>query len=457
MNIHTTGGFLKIKLIIAIVVGVLALSGISVYFWGQYKASKSEEAVNTELQEFLNNLRNKAISSPNSSTSPTSSNATGRSDLIKTNAEIINAIKPATVYITAGSELGSGVIISSNGEILTSAHVVKGVSRAQVRLGDGRRLSTRVVGRDEEIDIALLQVDWGDVDNSDNSFLEGDLPTVPLGDSDDVLQGDRVFILGYPFGLETDVSFKEGTISRKLEENGRKYLETTADILPGDSGGPMINERGSVIGINTASFGNRVDGVAVGETLKFATPINVAKEFLPELRSGREVVVETVTEEEPLAPLGQAKREYEAYLVVQKEVNKKINEAIEHHEAGYRYILNEAYTSAAKQFQDASDIFFEAITLNAKKIIPRVPFRDLFEESKQKVEDEIKKRIESSQAMREFSALLKIDPNANYTKQFELLDKDQSLITEADVLLEETKQLQINIQQQAENYFEETL
>ncbi|MEX0934160.1 MAG: trypsin-like peptidase domain-containing protein [Candidatus Paceibacterota bacterium] len=437
MNIHESKGFFNIKLILAIVVGVLALSGISVYFLGQYKASKSERAVNTELQNFLNSLRNKGT---------TSGPTTPRSELFKSNAEIIDAIKPSTVYIVAPEDVGSGIIIEEEGYILTSAHVVKGAESVIVRLSNGIQLTARVVGRDEEVDIALLKTD---VDNPQIDLLKA-----PLGNSDLVSQGDRVFVLGYPFGLETDVSFKEGTISRKLQEGNRQFLETTADILPGDSGGPLVNEAGEVIGINSARFGEQVGGVSVGETLKFATPINIAKDLLVQLKRGREVIVAIAEKkEEKTVPLAQAQREYEAFLEISKEVNKKINEAIAHHEIGYRHILAETYTSSANQFQDATDIFFEAITLNAKKIIPRVPFANLFEENKKLVEDEIKKRIEASQVMRDYAALLKINPDTNFTEQIALLDKDQLLTSEADVILENIKQINTTTTHEAELYF----
>ncbi len=106
------------------------------------------------------------------------------------------------------------------------------------------------------------------------------------------MQGDDVFTLGYPFGLEGDVSFKEGTISRRISSNDTTYLETSAEIHPGNSGGPLVNKYGEVIGINTASYGQTIEGVIIGEAIKFAIPINIAKDIIPELKDGREIIID---------------------------------------------------------------------------------------------------------------------------------------------------------------------
>lgn len=193
-----------------------------------------------------------------------------------TNAEIIKKTKPAVVYIRTSTGAGSGMIIESSGTILTNAHVVFGVDEAEIKLTDGRILLATVMGRDEALDVALLKV------QGDN------LPTVELGDSSLVQQGDEVFTLGYPFGLEGDVSFKEGTISRTFIDAEGTYFETSAEIHPGNSGGAMVNDRGIVVGINTATFGITADGVQLGETIKFAIPINLAKAKFATLRGGSE-------------------------------------------------------------------------------------------------------------------------------------------------------------------------
>ncbi|MDO8561133.1 MAG: trypsin-like peptidase domain-containing protein [bacterium] len=198
----------------------------------------------------------------------------------KTNAEIIKKVKPAVVYIETedGSSAGSGMIIESAGFILTNAHVVQGVNSAKIKLSDNKSFVATVIGRDENIDLAILKVDGGD------------LPTVELGNSDTAEQGDEVFTLGYPFGLEGDVSFKEGTISRRISDGSTTYLETSAEIHPGNSGGPLVNRLGKVIGINTAIFGKSIKGIIFGESIKLAIPINSAKNVIPELKLGKIII-----------------------------------------------------------------------------------------------------------------------------------------------------------------------
>src|SRR3989338_6695911 len=159
------------------------------------------------------------------------------------NAEIIRKIKPTIVYVETNNSVGSGMILSVDGFILTNAHVISGVSSVQIKLFNSKTFSGVVVGRDENIDLALLKI------NTDN------VSAIELGNSDDVQQGDEVFALGYPFGLEGDVSFKEGTISRRISDGDATYLETSAEIHPGNSGGPLVNKYGEVVGVNSAGYG----------------------------------------------------------------------------------------------------------------------------------------------------------------------------------------------------------
>ncbi|MFY9461753.1 MAG: trypsin-like peptidase domain-containing protein [Candidatus Sungiibacteriota bacterium] len=211
----------------------------------------------------------------------------------KTNAEIIKKVKPAVVYVETedSSSAGSGMIIESAGFILTNAHVVQGVNSVKAKLSDGRSFTALVIGRDENTDLAVLKVEGAQ------------LPVVEMGNSDEAEQGDEVFTLGYPFGIEGDVSFKEGTISRRFVNKGTTYLETSAEIHPGNSGGPLVNKLGKVIGINTAVFGKSIQGIQLGETIKLAIPINVAKEEIAELKKGK-IVIATQVQENPLGSTG---------------------------------------------------------------------------------------------------------------------------------------------------------
>lgn len=203
---------------------------------------------------------------------PITSNTSGTTRLVRlNNNQIIQKVKPAVVYIRAGDLRGTGMVFRKDGYILTNAHVVKGTENVIVSTINIGPLDASVVGRNTKLDLAVLKIS-GDVD----------LPIVNFGDSDLVSQGDPVFTLGFPFGINGDVSFKEGTLSRRIDG----VLEISAEIHPGNSGGPLVNQYGQVIGINSSSFGNSIEGIQVGETIKFAIPINIAKENIDLLLSG---------------------------------------------------------------------------------------------------------------------------------------------------------------------------
>jgi serine protease Do len=162
---------------------------------------------------------------------------------------------------------GSGFIIEPNGVIVTNAHVVEGSSTVQIRLFDGRRLSAKVIGRDNRVDLALLKV-------------EGvrDLPTLGFADSNRVRVGELVLALGHPFGLEHSVSF--GIVSRKgapltVAAPGFDFIQTDAAINPGNSGGPLVNMAGEVVGVNSMAARNGSIG--------FAIPSNLVKMLVPQL------------------------------------------------------------------------------------------------------------------------------------------------------------------------------
>lgn len=229
-----------------------------------------------KLKKEISELKNKQLS-PKAELIATKKESVDSSNVNPvglSNAEIIRKTKPAVVYIRTSSGAGSGMIINSTGTILTNAHVIVGVSEAQIKLSDGRTFSASILGRDEVLDVALLKIQGKN------------FPSIEFADSSLVQQGDNVFTLGYPFGLDGDVSFKEGTVSRTFVTNSATYFETSAEIHPGNSGGPLVNNKGMVVGINTASFGISADGVQIGETIKFAIPINFAKEKLAELEGG---------------------------------------------------------------------------------------------------------------------------------------------------------------------------
>ena len=161
---------------------------------------------------------------------------------------------------------GSGFLIREDGYLVTNAHVVGDAERIQVRLSDGRRFDAKLVGLDERVDLALLKID------------ATGLPVALLGDSNRTRVGEFVLALGHPFGLEQTVSF--GIVSRKgtpiqVASPGFEFIQTDAAVNPGNSGGPLVNMAGEVIGVNTMA--------AVNGTIGFAIPVNLVKALLPQL------------------------------------------------------------------------------------------------------------------------------------------------------------------------------
>jgi serine protease Do len=164
---------------------------------------------------------------------------------------------------------GSGFIIDVDGSILTNHHVIDRAERITVKLSDGRTFRARVVGADPDTDVALIKIDG-----------EGGLPVAPLGDSSALRMGEWVCAIGNPLGYEHTVTV--GVVSylgRKLFDMSLdNYIQTDAAINFGNSGGPLINARGEVIGIN-AAISSRASSIG------FAVPINGATLVLPQLRA----------------------------------------------------------------------------------------------------------------------------------------------------------------------------
>ena len=167
--------------------------------------------------------------------------------------------------------LGSGVIVSSDGYILTNNHVVDGATDVKVSFKDGREVPAKVVGTDQPTDIAVLKID------------RSNLPALAIGDSSKTEVGDVVLAIGNPFGLGGTVTM--GIISAKGRsglgiEGYEDFIQTDAAINHGNSGGALINARGELIGINTAILGGDGGGnVGIG----FAIPSNLAKSVMTQL------------------------------------------------------------------------------------------------------------------------------------------------------------------------------
>ena len=177
------------------------------------------------------------------------------------------------------SSLGSGVIVTNEGHIITNNHVVtdrqgNAVDQIEVQLSDGRTKKARLVGADDQVDLAVLKID------------DPGVKPLKLADSDTVQPGDFVLAIGNPFGFEETVT--DGIISSKGRPNRSDFfgdlIQTNAAINPGNSGGPLINLRGEVIGINTAIASTTGGSQGIG----FAIPSNTVRTALESLlKQGR--------------------------------------------------------------------------------------------------------------------------------------------------------------------------
>jgi putative serine protease PepD len=235
-------------------------------------------------------------------------------------AGVAEAVSPAIVEISAtsnaGSSTGSGVVITSDGEIVTNNHVVSGASTVKVRTNDGKTYTADVVGTDAKKDLALIKL----------KNASG-LKTASLGDSDNVKVGDEVVAIGSPEGLTGTVTSgivsaldRDVTVSTDEEQqqqqgggsDGRwpfefggqqfngdtgsskttyKAIQTDASLNPGNSGGALIDMNGNIIGINSAMYSASSDSGSGSSSagsvgLGFAIPVNTVKADLDSLRSG---------------------------------------------------------------------------------------------------------------------------------------------------------------------------
>ncbi|MEV6648989.1 trypsin-like peptidase domain-containing protein [Streptomyces sp. NPDC051219] len=233
-----------------------------------------------------------------------------------TAAGVAQAVGPSIVEINAtsgsGQSTGSGVIITSDGEIITNNHVIAGASSVKVRLSDGRTYDAEVVGTDPGKDLALIRM----------KGAEG-LKAATLGDSDDVRVGDEVVAIGSPEGLTGTVTSgivsaldRDVTVAKDqdpdrqqqqqggdwpFEFGGREFngdtgsskttykaIQTDASLNPGNSGGALINMNGEIIGVNSAMYSpSSAGGSTAGSVgLGFAIPVNTVKADLDALRDG---------------------------------------------------------------------------------------------------------------------------------------------------------------------------
>lgn len=215
---------------------------------------------------------------------------------------VLAKVEPAvvsisTTVISGGSSLGglvegagSGMILTSNGEVLTNNHVVAGATSVTVTLfGQTRALAAHVVGTDPTQDLALVQID----------NVHG-LPVVHLGNSHQTLVGDDVLAIGNALALQGGPTVTEGIVSATnrslvaqsslsgVSEKLTGMIQTDAPINPGNSGGPLVDAQGEVIGVNTAVAESAI-GNAPAQNIGFAIAIDTVKPLLARLRAGRTV------------------------------------------------------------------------------------------------------------------------------------------------------------------------
>lgn len=222
---------------------------------------------------------------------PTVAHSAGLSADEINNIDIYKAAHDSVVYITStvyqqdwffgivreAQGIGSGFLINADGQILTNNHVISGSSAIEVTLPDQSRYPAEVVARDRNNDLALIRIDP----------RGKKLKFLPLGDSDTLQVGQKVLAIGNPFGLSgtltTGIVSSLGRTIRGENQDLEGMIQTDAAINSGNSGGPLLDSAGNVIGINTAIFGPSGGNVGIG----FAMPINRAKQMLEDFRSGR--------------------------------------------------------------------------------------------------------------------------------------------------------------------------
>jgi len=174
--------------------------------------------------------------------------------------------------------LGSGILISKDGEVLTNYHVVRNAETIKVKLADQTEYEARLIGKDDRTDLALVKI----------RRSGGNMPFARLGSSSQLEVGDWVMAIGNPFGLEHTVT--AGIVSAKGRVIGAgpydNFIQTDASINPGNSGGPLINALGEVVGVNSAIFSQGGGNIGIG----FAIPIDLAKKIADQLRKNGRVV-----------------------------------------------------------------------------------------------------------------------------------------------------------------------
>jgi len=267
------------------------------------KVEELEEKVNKQGGGGSSNASQKITPVSNQATKSVTPASTQSSGL--SNSQLVGLVSPSVVFIKTPQGSGSGVVIEGI-YILTNAHVVGNNSEVEITLNNGKRIYGTLWGVDEDADLALLKPSYTN------------LQYLRVGNSSNISQGDNVYAFGFPLSstLEyiganaEEVSFKEGTLSRRTTLSDIKYLEMSAEIHPGNSGGPLVDSTGSVIGINTVAIGSQP-----GERIKWAIDIDYAKPLIQYMKEGRQ--------------LWKAKNSNEDERLVDRELTKVYNNLID--------------------------------------------------------------------------------------------------------------------------------
>ncbi|MDO4481223.1 MAG: trypsin-like peptidase domain-containing protein [Bacillota bacterium] len=254
----------KIKKLLAAIGFVILVSLISIASCAAYLAATGH----------LNTADNSGYKVNQVSSSGVTSVSSSGNGVLST-PDIIQKVLPSVVGITtataSGAGSGSGIVFSEDGYIVTNQHVIKDAISITATLSDGTEHEAALVGQDERTDLAVIKI------NANN------LTAAEIGNSDELVQGETVLVIGNPLGETLSGSTTQGIVSalgREIEVEGRimHYLQTDAAVNPGNSGGPLVNAAGLVVGVTSAKISS-----SYTEGLGFAIPINEAVPVIEEL------------------------------------------------------------------------------------------------------------------------------------------------------------------------------
>jgi putative serine protease PepD len=280
---QTPRRWLRASLLVAAIVAALALGGLVATVAGSDDAPVPVAATTNEAPRGLPVANAPGSAGTTAAPAAAIADLPGLVDRARPSVVAINTVSAGTRNGRQAQGLGTGIVVDKDGHILTNYHVVEGADQVTVEFADGTLARGRVVGSDPGNDLAVVRV----------SLPSSALQPVRFADSDQVRLGEPVFAIGNPFSLKFSVT--SGIVSGlERESQGgisgraiRGVLQTDAAVNPGNSGGPLFNAAGELIGINAAIENPTGQRVWVG--VGFAVPSNTAQRFLPEMIAGRRV------------------------------------------------------------------------------------------------------------------------------------------------------------------------